>query len=135
MKRIYVPLPDAEARHALIVQMMAKHVKGGGTEVVTHDKTVLARIVHRTQGYSGSDLTAVLLFSSLYCSRDEIHCDLFSTMSTLLSSCMILLFSTKVCKEAAMGPIREISPLLLRTLKAEEVRPIHEEVKRPFIRP
>lgn len=62
MKRIFVPLPDAEARTALISHMLGKHVKGGGTERVLHDAHILARIVHMTQGYSGSDLTAVSQF-------------------------------------------------------------------------
>ena len=66
VKRIYVPLPDAEARQALITHMMSKHVKGGGTESVTAKKSTLARIVHMTQGYSGSDLTAVSIVCCFY---------------------------------------------------------------------
>ena len=54
-----MPLPDSEAREALILHMMQKHVKGNGTERITQDKATFARIVHMTQGYSGSDLTAV----------------------------------------------------------------------------
>lgn len=66
VKRIFVPLPDAEARQALIMHMMQKHGKGGGTESVTHDRQILARIVHMTQGYSGSDLTAVRMKTTSY---------------------------------------------------------------------
>ena len=59
VKRIYVPLPDADARGSLINHMMVKHTKGGGTERISQDPALFARIVHMTQGYSGSDLTAV----------------------------------------------------------------------------
>lgn len=101
MKRIYIPLPDGESRKALITTMMNKHGSGGDNIL---KPSVLARIVHMTQGYSGSDLTAV-------------RCQTFS-----ITSCV------QVCREAAMGPIREIPPDKLGSIRAEDVRPLNERV-------
>jgi SpoVK/Ycf46/Vps4 family AAA+-type ATPase len=68
VKRIYVPLPDAVAREALIIHLMKKHGAGGLN--VAENKPSLARIVHMTQGYSGSDLNAV---------SHQQHADILST--------------------------------------------------------
>ena len=37
----------------------------------------------------------------------------------------LLLIFAQVCHEAALGPIREMSAAALRTVKAEDVRPIN----------
>lgn len=34
----------------------------------------------------------------------------------------------QMCQEASLGPIRELGPAALRTIKAEEVRPLNEQV-------
>ncbi len=83
VKRIYVPLPDADSRMALVLNLLRK-------QGATLPQPQLQRIVAMTEGYSGSDLAAV-------------------------------------CQEAALGPIREIPPARLKTVKAEEVRPIQEK--------
>ncbi len=57
-KRIYVPLPDADARRALIGHLMSKHAVGGGAGGKV-SAAQLERIVGITEGYSGSDLSAV----------------------------------------------------------------------------
>jgi SpoVK/Ycf46/Vps4 family AAA+-type ATPase len=57
VKRIYVPLPDEEARSGLIQHLMKKQ-GSGGTDIVD-DAAKLQKIVEITQGYSGSDLSAV----------------------------------------------------------------------------
>jgi len=54
-KRIYVPLPDPVARKALIQHMLAKQ----GIAAVAIGEKDLDSIVKMTEGYSGSDLTAV----------------------------------------------------------------------------
>lgn len=51
-KRLYVPLPDREARNALLCNLLTK-VKSG---LSVRD---VETVVQRTQGYSGSDLTAL----------------------------------------------------------------------------
>ena len=33
-----------------------------------------------------------------------------------------------MCQEASLGPIRELGPAALRTIRAEEVRSLNEEV-------
>lgn len=47
----------------------------------------LAQLIILTEGYSGSDLSAM-------------------------------------CKEAAMGPVRELGPAMLKTVRADDMRPI-----------
>ena len=42
-----------------------------------------------------------------------------------------IIFGMQVCKEAAMGPLRELNPEMLRTVRPEEVRSIHEQVTAP----
>jgi SpoVK/Ycf46/Vps4 family AAA+-type ATPase len=37
-----------------------------------------------------------------------------------------------VCQEAALGPIRELGAAALRTVRAEDVRPLNEEVPNEF---
>jgi hypothetical protein len=37
-----------------------------------------------------------------------------------------------VCQEAALGPIRELGAAALRTVRAEDVRPLNEEVPDEF---
>jgi SpoVK/Ycf46/Vps4 family AAA+-type ATPase len=85
-KRIYVPLPDADTRRALITHLLKKQGPSAG-HFSARD---LDRVVALTEGYSGSDLTAV-------------------------------------CHEAALGPIREIGTAALRTIRAEEVRPMNTQ--------
>ena len=58
MKRIYVPLPDEDARTGLIRHLMHKQGAGGGAMLANTDGRLL-RVVRLTEGYSGSDLTAV----------------------------------------------------------------------------
>eukprot|EP01039_Chlorochromonas_danica_P006785 gene6785-7496_t len=85
-KRIYIPLPDGPARHALINHTLEKQ----GPKGTRLSKEQLTRIVEQTEGYSGSDLAAL-------------------------------------CQEAALGPIREIDPSRLRSVRPEDVRPIEEK--------
>ena len=58
-KRIYVPLPDAESRRALVSHLLIKHMKQGSGSGEPVRKALLDRIVSLTEGYSGSDLSAV----------------------------------------------------------------------------
>jgi SpoVK/Ycf46/Vps4 family AAA+-type ATPase len=87
VKRIYVPLPDTEARRGLIMHMLSKDRAAGRSGPLSADG--LDRVVHATQGYSCSDLTAVV-------------------------------------KEAAMGPIREMSSAQLATVRVEDLRAVAE---------
>lgn len=131
-KRIYVPLPEKEARRQLIMHLLTKQQEAAqiaeanaeATPPVTAASALsavnpfsrtpapkegavkltvaqLERIVSITNGYSGSDLSAV-------------------------------------CHEAAMGPIRELGPAALKVVKVQDLRALGEKdfteaVK--FIRP
>lgn len=51
-KRVYVSLPDTETRAALLRRLLERH----GAPLATSE---LIRLAHLTDGYSGSDLTAL----------------------------------------------------------------------------
>lgn len=57
-KRIYVPMPDAKAREAIVKYLLRKVDSGmAGRDI--------AKVVRMTNGYSGSDLTALLKDAAL----------------------------------------------------------------------
>ena len=70
VKRIYVPLPDEEARAGLIRHLMKKQGSGGGG--IVEDPEKLNAVVQMTGGYSGSDLSAVRSRFKQYDSRTFI---------------------------------------------------------------
>jgi spastin len=103
-KRIYVPLPDAEGRAAILKHLLAGNGGGGGSPSASGgggsffgggslsssgaarlSSSDLQRVVAATDGYSASDLTALV-------------------------------------KEAAMAPLRELSSSVLVRVRPEEVR-------------
>lgn len=103
-KRVYVPLPDAAARRALILRLFSKH--GGASAAPTAETESAFSFVKRVAGLSGdgeeADLQRVLAATDGYSGSD---------LSAL-------------CHEAAMLPIRELGLEALRTVRAEAVRPL-----------
>ncbi|XP_068619070.1 spastin [Battus philenor] len=81
-KRVYVSLPDARTRGALLRRVLAR---GAASATLGDDE--LARLAALTDGYSGSDLTAL-------------------------------------CRDAALGPIRELDPEEVKCLDLSLVRSI-----------
>ncbi|XP_050354142.1 spastin isoform X2 [Nymphalis io] len=81
-KRVYVSLPDARTRGALLRGVLAR---GAAAAELSADE--LARLAALTDGYSGSDLTAL-------------------------------------CRDAALGPIRELDPEEVKCLDLSLVRSI-----------
>ncbi|XP_038206771.1 spastin isoform X3 [Zerene cesonia] len=81
-KRVYVTLPDARTRGALVRRVLAR---GAAAAALSDDE--LARLAALTDGYSGSDLTAL-------------------------------------CRDAALGPIRELDPEEVKCLDLSLVRSI-----------
>lgn len=79
-KRIYVPLPEGETREALVRQMMRKHsgererereasshsASSSSSGVFQLSEKDIQEIVKRTEGFSGSDLTAVSFFLKVF---------------------------------------------------------------------
>eukprot|EP00878_Enallax_costatus_P033921 GHUV01037505.1.p1 GENE.GHUV01037505.1~~GHUV01037505.1.p1 ORF type:complete len:459 (+),score=132.43 GHUV01037505.1:367-1743(+) len=63
VKRIYIPLPDAEGRAAILTHLLGNSSSSGGATAggVRHSlsKKDFAKIVASTEGYSASDLTAL----------------------------------------------------------------------------
>ena len=65
VKRVYVPLPEYEARLVLIKNMLKKQSPSSSNSIVSFNngnslsEIDLRNIVMTTEGYSGSDLTAV----------------------------------------------------------------------------
>lgn len=111
-----MPLPDPDSRRALITRLLAKHSAGGPSGGKRLSDAQLERIVQISEGYSGSDLSAVR--------------DLFLLQLWRSDCCWIC---SQVCHEAALGPIRELGAAALRTIKAEEVRCINDQVSDFFI--
>ncbi|XP_052756409.1 spastin isoform X2 [Galleria mellonella] len=81
-KRVYVSLPDLRTRGALLRRVLAR---GAAASALGDDE--LARLAALTDGYSGSDLTAL-------------------------------------CRDAALGPIRELDPEEVKCLDLSLVRSI-----------
>ncbi|CAG9789102.1 unnamed protein product [Diatraea saccharalis] len=81
-KRVYVSLPDLRTRSALLRRVLAR---GSAASAITEDE--LSRLAALTDGYSGSDLTAL-------------------------------------CRDAALGPIRELDPEEVKCLDLSLVRSI-----------
>lgn len=79
-KRVYVTMPENHTRRQMLVHLLSKH----GNPLTNKEMEGLARL---TEGYSGSDLTAL-------------------------------------AKDAALGPIRELSPAEVKCLDASKVRGI-----------
>jgi SpoVK/Ycf46/Vps4 family AAA+-type ATPase len=52
VKRIYIPLPEAETRHGLLSKLLGGHD-------ANLSSNEMQKLVQRTEGYSGSDLTAL----------------------------------------------------------------------------
>lgn len=84
VKRIYIPLPDAEGRTIILKHLLkSAGVQGSGAALSNSD---ISKVVRATDGYSASDLTAL-------------------------------------CKEAAMGPVRELGAAIAK-VRLETIRPI-----------
>ncbi|XP_032521641.1 spastin isoform X2 [Danaus plexippus] len=81
-KRVYVSLPDSRTRGALLRRVLTR---GAAAAAISDDE--LARLAALTDGYSGSDLTAL-------------------------------------CRDAALGPIRELDPEEVKCLDLSLVRSI-----------
>jgi len=79
-KRVYVQMPDSDARAALLEKLLSKHDS-------PLSRREIAQIAHQTEGYSASDLTAL-------------------------------------AKDAALGPIRDLDPNLVRSVDVNKVRKI-----------
>ncbi|XP_052814845.1 fidgetin-like protein 1 [Mya arenaria] len=80
VKRLYIPLPEAEARQTIITNLLRQQAH-------TLTNSQLPTICQRTEGFSGAD------------------------MATL-------------CREAALGPIRDMSFGDIENISADQVRPI-----------
>lgn len=57
VKRIYIPLPDAEGRAAVLRRLLAKEAGAGGAAALSASD--VDKVVRATDGYSASDLTAL----------------------------------------------------------------------------
>jgi spastin len=103
VKRIYIPLPDAAGRTAILKHLLSPPSSsssgggmsnGGGGNYNSNSSGGMSalsaadieRVVRATDGYSASDLTAL-------------------------------------CREAALGPVRELGPAIA-TARADKIRPV-----------
>ncbi|CAK1551002.1 unnamed protein product [Leptosia nina] len=86
-KRVYVTLPDARTRGALLRRVLSR---GSAASSISDDE--LSRLAALTDGYSGSDLTAL-------------------------------------CRDAALGPIRELDPEEVKCLDLSLLSSVREVVR------
>jgi len=63
VKRLYIPLPDADARHELLTRLLKK-------EKNNLSEPEIRSIVERTKGYSGADLRALATEAAMGPMRD-----------------------------------------------------------------
>jgi spastin len=56
VKRVYIPLPEANTRRAFLLKVLS------GNELCDKD---MEKIVEKTEGYSGSDLVALCMIAWL----------------------------------------------------------------------
>ena len=96
VKRIYVPLPDRDTRLSLITILLSKQKKPS----VSIFPSLLSSSSTVDLGISSSDLDKIVDASQGYSASDL----------------------TALCHEAAMGPIRELGPELLKTVSASAIR-------------
>jgi len=100
VKRVYIPMPDAAARRALLAHMLA----GQPARLSAGDAEALAR---RTEGYSGSDLAALCREAAmvpLRCARAPRPQHQEPVPARLRPApCPACL---GLCREAAMVPLR-----------------------------
>ena len=82
VKRLYIPLPDEEARRDLVCRLLESN--NSAHQLAEAD---IDSIVARSRGYSGADMA-------------------------------------NLCKEAAMGPVRRISPDDMASIDVNDVDPI-----------
>ena len=109
-KRIYIPLPDDETRRSLITNLMEKHC--GGVAYAPPNKGIIGSFLSTVLGGASSSVG----WGSL--TEEEFYEVVILTGGYSASDL------AAVCKEAAMGPVRDIPLAALATVKTEDMRPI-----------
>ncbi|CAG9105948.1 unnamed protein product [Plutella xylostella] len=148
-KRVYVSLPDEQTRAALLTRVLSR---GAASSAV--DDAQVAELAARTEGYSGSDLAALCRDAALgpirgnylengsrchYC-RYRYGGATTRVVSLVAASSAVddaqvaeLAARTEgysgsdlaaLCRDAALGPIRELDPEEVKSLDPSLVRPI-----------
>ena len=141
VKRVYVPLPDAAARRALIIHLLRKQERNsssGVTNTNTNNTNNANNGSSSSNGGSGDggivSLFTNALFSNNSGGEGNNNQDETSLLNSKQLSTIVQLTEgysgsdlTALCTEAAMGPIRELTPNELRTINATAIRPIQEQ--------
>ncbi|XP_061721924.1 uncharacterized protein LOC133528538 isoform X4 [Cydia pomonella] len=112
-KRVYVSLPDVRTREQLLRGVLAR-----GAAAAALSPEELARLAALTDGYSGSDLTALCRDAALQPIRGELTPEELARLAALTDG-----YSgsdlTALCRDAALQPIRgELTPEELARLAA-----------------
>ncbi len=103
-KRILIPLPDIVARRALVLKLLEKQNKS------------------RASGFSAFFQGSVANYESGVFTSSQIDTVAKDTEGYSASDI------TALIKEAAMGPIRSLTPEQMLSIKSEDVRPINYNV-------
>lgn len=132
VKRVYVPLPDAVARAALINHLLLKQqpgdtgsgsgsgssssTQGNGpqADLISGFVAGVANVFSKLSPLSAADMQTLLAPKEM----EEVVKRTEGYSGSDL---------TAVCHEAAMGPIRELTPEQLQTIKSADIRGISEK--------
>jgi spastin len=135
VKRIYVPLPDAAARQALIKHLIRKHFASHSKSPATsasnlnnNNSGVLQNVGSLIFGDTRNPEKRVI--SPGNGAKEVVPGFTESEIATIVELTENYSGSdlTAVCHEAAMGPIRELGFAALKTVKVDEVRPLQVKV-------
>lgn len=72
-KRVYVPLPDIEARSAQLKMILQRHATALQQSTLSIDEKDLDEIARMLEGYNGSDLTAVCVKAAEFVYESTLH--------------------------------------------------------------
>lgn len=138
VKRVYVPLPDAVARAALINHLLLKqHASSAdsSTDVSSSGKSAAVGKAPNADPISGFVAGVTSVFSKQSTNSSTAKQQQRQTLLDDSAMAHIVELTdgysgsdlTAVCHEAAMGPIRELTPAQLQTIKSTDIRGINEK--------
>ena len=133
VKRIYVPLPDAFARQALIKHLIRKHYASSQDKSSTTGNSHVGGGVFQNVNSLIFGDTRNPEHSVISPNRGAKECVPGLTEAEIITIVQLTEnYSgsdlTAVCHEAAMGPIRELGFAALKTVKVDEVRQLKLKV-------
>lgn len=117
VKRLYIPLPDAVARHDLVLSLLRKHNQLSALSDADLDEITRLSEVRFLTKCNRKNRPNITTASSTTIKKGTTD---FTALLQGYSGSDI----RALCTEAALGPIREMQVADIRTIEAANVRPI-----------